>query len=200
MVMVISFERIISFTAALLTLLGLWLGAKQKIAVWPLNIFVSFLNMIVFYKREIYSSFFQSIVDVIYPLYGWYRWKYGSAQGTPLLIITKTGKKQWIFLGIGGVLYMILMALFLKIIGAPKLFLDLCRGALIVIGMWLTANKKLETYLVWVALNVVSILLFIQKQMPSYIGKHSILLIAAFKSYTLWRSQYDKQTEKSLSS
>ena len=70
-------------------------------------------------------------------------------------------------------------------------------NTLSMIGMWMTANKKVESYIVWFFVNVISIYVFFEVKRPFFMAKYIFYLILSVKGYLLWRKQYQEQQESS---
>lgn len=189
-----SLEKLEIFTA-FFSILTFYFGAKQRMATWPISIVISTANLPLYYYRGLYASFLQNIIYIITSLYGWYAWRYGGKNRTVLRSITPTSLNQAILLSIGVSLYVIVMNPILVRLGATLTFLDALRSALTMAGSWLTSHKKLETYVVWFAVNAISIVIFHQKQMYWFKVKYTCLLFFSIYSYYLWYKQYRAQRE-----
>lgn len=188
------YKNYLEIFSTLFSILPLYLGANQYILHWPLSILVSLANLLIYFYKGLYASLFQNILCIMISLYGWYAWHYGGQNRTELTIITRTPLSTAGWLLIAGLLYIVAInAILTHLDGATFRFVDSLRSALTMVGMWLTSHKKLETYLVWFVVNVISIAIFYQKESYFLSMKYLFFLVFSIYSYRLWYHQYSAQ-------
>ena len=95
--------------STLLSLVGIYLGAKQWISTWPLSIVVSFINLWIYYVKGLYGSIITNVLCIAISCYGWYKWRYGGPRKQALVMITRTSQREGIGLLVGLLLYIALI-------------------------------------------------------------------------------------------
>ena len=89
-------------------------------------------------------------------IYGWFRW--GSDSNTRP--VTKIEPKWYLGYGLFGVLVLVMYLLILNIFGVPLNFIDIGLAVFSGIAQLMLDNKKLETWIVWAGVDIVSIPFF----------------------------------------
>jgi nicotinamide mononucleotide transporter len=102
---------------------------------------------------------------------GWYLWLYGGA-GRTVLPITRTPRRQ--ALGVAVAIGVLLAGeyLLLRRIGGSSPFWDALTTAISLGAQWLLNRKHLETFLLWITVDVIYI--------PLYLSKHLYLTSCLF--------------------
>jgi len=71
-------EHWLEVLAALLSIVGVWLTALEKVINWPVNIIGCAIYVYVFLNSKIYLDTGITIFYVVFSIYGWYEWLYGG--------------------------------------------------------------------------------------------------------------------------
>ena len=181
--------------SAIFSMVTFYFGARQKMVTWPISIAISMTNLPIYYFAGLYASFLQNIIYVFVSLYGWYSWRFGGKDRSELKMISTTSLREALCMGVGVILYVVVMNPILIKLGSTITLWDSIRSALTMAGMWVTSHKKIETYLVWFVVNAISIVIFYQKSMYWFMLKYTVFLCLSVYSYFVWLAQYRKQKE-----
>lgn len=183
--------------STIFSIVSFWFGTKQRLVAWPISILISLINMPYYFYKGIYVSVFHNLIYIVISLYGWYTWAYGGKKGKALKEITRISWKECIAFGVSMVLYIALLYPILQYIGARLTFLDIVRNSLTLLGLWATSQKKLETYLIWFTVNVLSVFLFYKTKSYWFMGKYIFYLGLSAYSFYEWYRQYASGKEAS---
>jgi nicotinamide mononucleotide transporter len=171
------------------TLLG-WLTAPltvlQKTTMWPVGLFINFLNLIIYYHLAFYDRIGFSIIMMGINLYGWYSWHYVRDKKTPLSV-TRVSPLLFLVLMVILSLSSMIMSKVLSLMHSAQPRLSAFYFSLSFIAYWLTARKKLESHLFWMAAGIVSIFIFSKTPVPILGFKQTVYFFISIYSYYKWK-------------
>lgn len=171
----IAFELIgypISYVELIGTLFGLisvYLASRANILTWATGIINEVFLFILFFQVQLYADMFLQVYFFIVTIFGWYNWKHKPKQ---ISISTMDFKTKLSFLGVI-ILGTILAGFLIKNIhlylpeyfktAAAFPFLDSFVMILSIIATVLLAQKKIETWYLWILVDIVCVFLFFKK-------------------------------------
>ncbi len=179
----------IEFCAALFSIAGVWLTTKQIIWCWSISLVGLFLYTYIFFCSHIYL---QSILQVFYiamTLYGWYNWSKGGDNESGLKITGIKRKQAFIYFFIWLILSIIFGYIFSHYTRDPLPWADSLTSVCGIITTYLMAKKILENWLIWIANDLVLIVIcFYQKLYISSV-LYIIFIILAIYGYIEWKKE-----------
>ncbi len=199
--------------AAAMGILSVWYAKKENILVFPTGIISTGLYVYLLSQWNLYGDLIINIYYTIMSIYGWYIWS-KVVEGTDkhLAITTTNSKDKLKTLGIFVFtsIFVIVVYRYYKVMpdlsfrdsvhyafakltsGNLKEFreatpyLDTFTTGAAFAAMWLMANKKLENWPVWIAVNLVSVPLYFVKGFGFTGLQYFIFLILAILGYREW--------------
>ena len=180
----------IEIVAALVSIVTFWVGAKQYILTWPTNILLSLLTLPLHYAEKLYDRCLMNVIFIVVAFYGWYRWLYGGEGRTKLKKITKTSPREYRLIALFSLLYTSFLYYILTYLRADFSLLGAIANTLVIVGIWMMAHKKMESYLAWSALNLLSIYIFYQKERYFFTVKYIFLLCFSIKGFYMWKKAH----------
>lgn len=184
----------IEVIGAVAGLIYLYLEIKQNIWLWPLGIVTSAFYVYVFLHSKFYADMGLQVFYLVISFYGWWHWLYGGKTKIKQeLPITRTSLKQWICLTlITIILFGILVFVLKNYTDSPVPYGDSFVTALSITGTWMLAQKLIEHWWIWVVVNLVSLVLFIWKDLyPTSILFFFYFTLAVY-GYYQWRKELVK--------
>jgi nicotinamide mononucleotide transporter len=183
--------------AALLGAVSVWLSVRQNIWSWPTAIVNVVLYAIVFYEAKLYADMGLQVIYAVLSIYGWYEWLYGGAGHTELHV-TRTGPR------LGGLLALVAAAgsallgvVLHRATDAALPFMDSFLSSTSLVAQWMMTKKLLENWLVWIAVDVLYVGMFIFKGLFLTAGLYAVFLALATKGYIDWRRSIAAQAAPS---
>jgi nicotinamide mononucleotide transporter len=159
-------------------LLCVYLTVKQNVLCWSVGILGCIAYFIIFYSSQLYGESFLQIVFIIQSLYGWYYWK----KKEDVLNITTLNTKTFItHIVILLVTYFLLTNL--TILGS----LDTMITLISLLATYYLTKKYLESWMLWITVDVLSVLLLLGRELYISAILYFILLILATSGLLLWR-------------
>lgn len=196
-------EKIVSnwleITAVIFGLLSVIFTVRQNIWCWPTGLVQVALYIIIFYEAKLYSDMILQIIYVVLQIYGWYHWLYG-AKDKANLPVTKSKSTElvsWIMAGlVGMVVWGFLMNRYTDA-AAPYPDAFIVVGSLI--AQWLMARKRLDSWLFWIAVDVVAIAVYGYKALYFTAGLYLVFLGLCVIGLEQWKkSMHTQNVEASV--
>ncbi|WP_373709628.1 nicotinamide riboside transporter PnuC [Kaistella sp.] len=192
----IAFEIIgypISYVELIGTLFGLlsvYFASRANILTWTTGIINELFLFILFFQVHLYADMFLQVFFFLVTLYGWYNWKQKPQQNS----ITSISSKTKIWLASVLIISTIIAGFFIKNIHlylpnyfkirAAFPFIDSFVMVLSIIATVLLAKKKIETWYLWILVDIVCVFLFFKKGIVFLALEYLVFLGLA--TYGLW--------------
>jgi nicotinamide mononucleotide transporter len=168
-------------------LLSVLLTVRQSIWCWPTGIVSVIAYALLFYDIKLYADMLLQVFFLVTSFQGWYLWLHGGA-GRSELAITRLSRAQAIALGVGLVLCAAAIgALFDTYTDAHIPFWDAAASSMSVLAQILLMRKKLENWYLWIMVDVLSIGIYIYKEVYLTAGLYVVFLALAIGGLMAWR-------------
>lgn len=174
--------------AALFGVISVYLSVKQNIWSWPTAIVNVGLYALVFYQARLYADMGLQVVYIVISIYGWYEWLYGGKNKTALQVSRTPRRLAALLIGIGIISTLFLGTTLHRTTDAALPYLDSATTSTSLVAQWMMTRKYLENWLVWVAVDVVYIGMFIYKSLYVTAGLYLVFLILSAMGYRQWRA------------
>lgn len=144
------------------------------------------LTLYIMFRSKLYAEFLLHIYYLVMSIYGWIHWKYGHRdQEQP---VSYSDRKDW-FIIAGIVLsgFTIFYVVLSRWTDSDVPLADALVSAFAWAGMWLMARRKIENWVLLNISNLISIPLFIHKDLALYALLSGFLFIVAIFGYFNWK-------------
>jgi nicotinamide mononucleotide transporter len=171
-------------------IVSVWLSTREHIASWPTAIVNVSLYFIVFGEAKLYADMGLQVFYFVLSWYGWYQWKFGGANRSELPV-GRTARRhvgRLVPLGIAGSLALGLVLA--RTTDAALPWVDSATSVTSLLAQWMMTRKLLENWLVWIAVDVVYVAMFIFKELYLTAGLYAVFLLLAVKGYVDWRRSF----------
>lgn len=178
-----SWLELISF---LLSVVTVWLNIRQLHWAWLFSIASSLMYGVVFYQSALYGDMALQIVFVAVSVQGWIWWLRGIEQcALPVTALTQRGQAA-VFASWG--------LSFVAIAAALRMYTDsdvpysdafLTAGSLV--GQYLLAKKRIENWLIWIAVDVLYVGLYLYKGLQLTAVLYGIFVLMAVQGWKRWK-------------
>ncbi|MCA0375280.1 MAG: nicotinamide riboside transporter PnuC [Gemmatimonadetes bacterium] len=167
--------------------LNVWLVTRESVWAWPLGVLNAVFYMVVFARTGLYSDTGLQGVYFTLSLYGWWHWLRGGTDHAPV-VVTRTTRRTWTWVSAVAVTTWITLALITQRIPGAKLpFLDAALVAISLVAQWMMTRKLLENWLLWIAVDVVYVGVFVSRGLPLTAVLYAVFLGLATLGYVQWR-------------
>ena len=173
--------------AAIVGAISVWLSVRQNILSWPTAIVNVVLYAIVFYEARLYADMGLQVVYAALSIYGWYEWLYGG-EGRTELHVTRTGARLGTLLAVIALSGSAVLGTLLRhTTDAALPYMDSFLSSTSLVAQWMMTRKKLENWLVWIAVDILYVGMFIFKGLYLTAGLYAVFLALAVRGYIDWR-------------
>lgn len=165
-----------------------WLYGKESVWAWPAGIVSTFAFMVIFYQVQLYSDTLLQVVFQVLNVMGWYEWVHGGPDKKVLVIRRGFSLQEFLLLMLsiavlhGGAGYY-----FSNYSQADLPWWDAALLSLSLAAQWLLNLKRLESWLLWIAVDVLSIGVYFYKELYLTAVLYAIFLILAIKGFRDWK-------------
>ncbi|MET0234478.1 MAG: nicotinamide riboside transporter PnuC, partial [Kibdelosporangium sp.] len=143
--------------------LCVWLVARQNVWNWPIGILNNLAFLALFMSSGLYADGWLQAVYMALALYGWWSWSRGGQEHTTLSV-SRTTQPQWLALLVTGVAATSLLTWILVTrTDSTVPFPDAVTTVLSLLATWGQARKKVESWWLWIAADVIYIPLYAYK-------------------------------------
>jgi len=169
-----------------------WLTVRESVWNFPIGMVNVATFAVVFFRARLYADAGLQVVYFALGGIGWYLWLYGGA-GRTVLPITRTPSRR----AAGVAVAMLVMfageyALLRRIGGASPLW-DALTTAISLGAQWLLDRKHVENWILWIAVDVIYVPLYLSKQLYLTSCLYAVFLCMAtlglLRWHAIWRTR-----------
>ena len=183
----------LDITTTLLGLLYILFEYRASVWLWFVGFLMQALGIVLYYQKGLYADCGMEFYYLSMTVYGYWKWVHGSAEKKELPI-TRFPRKliiPWLvlILAIWGIIYWLLITFTNSNVPAADSFTT----ALSIVGIWALAHKYLEQWFIWIAVDVVTCVLYFYKDIPFKAGLYALYVIIAIFGYKKWKRMTDNR-------
>lgn len=204
----------LSWIEAIGTLAGLlciWLASLEKLTNYAFGLINVTLFAVIFFQIQLYASLLLQVFFFVANIYGWYAWSRQTADNQSVLHIRWMSLKKALGCIVLSILAIALMTQYIDTVFGwltrmsvalmqaaglsvvmPVLqpdafpFWDACLLVLSVVAMILMTRKYVENWLLWVVINIISVMIFARQGVYAMSLEYVILTLIALNGCWLW--------------
>ncbi|SHL75244.1 nicotinamide riboside transporter PnuC [Flavobacterium saccharophilum] len=181
-------DTTIELFGAIFGFLSVYFTIKQNIWCWYFGLLQVTLYCFVFYTSKLYSDMILHIIYIFLQVFGWYNWKYGGSNKSTLRVTLLTNTTFWIGLTV-------IATLFTGYIMQTKTdasypYEDAFIMIASLVAQYLMIKKVLESWLFWIIVDVVAIIIYAYKDLYFTTALYVLFLVMAIIGYLEWKKAY----------
>lgn len=157
---------------------------------WPLAALSSLMYFALFWRSKLYGDASLQIFFAVVAGWGWFQWLRGARpDGTALKVARLSTRGVWLTLAACAILWP-LTGLFLRTYTDTDVpWWDAFPTAVSLVGQYLLGRKYVENWLVWIAVNTVSVGLFAYKGLWLTLGLYTVFIALSVVGWRAWRAR-----------
>ena len=184
----------LDITTTLLGLLYILFEYRASVWLWFVGFLMQALGIVLYYQKGLYADCGMEFYYLSMTVYGYWKWVHGSAKKKELPI-TRFPRRliiPWlaIILAIWGIIYWLLITFTNSNVPAADSFTT----ALSIVGIWALAHKYLEQWFIWIAVDVVTCILYFYKDIPFKGSLYALYVVIAIFGYKKWKRMTDNRS------
>ncbi|MCR5536125.1 MAG: nicotinamide riboside transporter PnuC [Succinivibrio sp.] len=178
----------LELVTTVLGIIYLYLEYRASIYLWLLGIIMPALDIYLFATHGMYAYACISGVFVLTAVYGVLCWKLGLPQGEERPIVHLTLRKLMVYLLLMVLLWWLCAFVLRHYTDSEVPWLDSFTTAASLVGILALAAKYAEQWLVWLIVDVVSVVLFVQQSLYFRAVLYAVFALVAIQGYRKWSS------------
>lgn len=194
----------LDITTTVLGLLYILLEVKASIWMWFVGFLMQSLGIVLYYQKGLYADCGMEFYYLAMTIYGFVTWKFGKKlfkkkalketepkTELPITHFPEDKILPW-FLGIVA-LWLSIYLLLIIFTNSTVPIADSFTTALSVVGIWALAHKYLEQWYIWIAVDVVTCVLYFHKDIPFKASLYALYVVIAIFGVIRWKKQMQTQ-------
>ena len=181
----------LDITTTIFGLAYILLEYRASIWMWAVGAVMQVLGIVLYYQKGLYADCGMEFYYLAMTAYGFWCWTRknqsspATHQATPITHIPLRTALGWgtIFL----VLWFAIWWLLSNLTDSTVPVADAFTTALSLVGIWALAHKYLEQWFVWIAVDIVTCVLYFHKDIPFKASLYGLYVIIAVFGYRKWR-------------
>ncbi len=183
----------LDITTTILGLLYILFEYRASVWLWFVGFLMQTLGIVLYYEKGLYADCGMEFYYLSMTVYGYWKWVRGAAN-KQALPITRFPRKliiPWcaLMLALWGIIYWLLVTF----TNSNVPMADSFTTALSIVGIWALAHKYLEQWFIWIAVDIVTCVLYFYKDIPFKGGLYALYVIIAIFGYRKWKQMIDNR-------
>ncbi|MEO6719932.1 MAG: nicotinamide riboside transporter PnuC [Ferruginibacter sp.] len=184
----------LEYIAVFAGIASVWFSRKENIWVYPTGLINTIFYIYLSFEGGLFGEASVNFYYTVMSIYGWVLWAKKDAAHRPVLHITSSTKKEWLyqlffFAAFYIVIFFALQYLQKNFAPGAIPWADAFASASAYTGMWLMTKKKVESWYWWIATNIASIPLYFVKDYVFTSVFYVVLLVMAVFGLKEWKKR-----------
>ena len=178
--------QIVGFT---LGLLYLWLEYRANIYLWLVGLVMPVVHGTLYFQTGLYADFGMNVYYFLASVYGWLVWRTApkTEKGGG---ISRTPARRWPMIAAAyAAIHLFIYWVLVTFTNSTVPFWDAMTTAGSIVAMWMLSRKYVEQWLVWLAVDLVTVGLYLYKGIPLTAGLYALYSALAVAGYLRWKAK-----------
>ena len=198
-------EHWLDITTTILGLAYFLLEYRASVWMWAVGFAMQSLGIVLYYQKGLYADCGMEFYYLAVTVYGWWRWitptrpprgeasmsssegDRGNAVGITSLLKKASPRGGLVGVIIIATIWAFIYWLLVTFTNSTVPVADSFTTALSIVGIWALAHKYLEQWFIWIAVDVVTSVLYFYKDIPFKASLYALYVIIAIFGYLKWR-------------
>ena len=189
-----DWKLLLQIVGVALGLLYLRLEYRADIRLWIVGLAMPVVHGVLYYRAGLYADCSMQVYYVLAGIYGWIVWRNAPKKQTSAAAVAHTPGK-WVpalvvaYAALHGAIYGVLV----RFTDSAVPFWDSFTTALCIVAYWMLSRKWAEQWLVWLAVDLTTVGLYLYKGIPITAGLYVLYSVLAVAGYLRWRRMAAKE-------
>lgn len=192
----------LEFAGTSASLIYLYYSIREKVWLWPWGLLASVISSLIFFQAALYADMGLQAYYIFISCYGWWYWVNGRSKSQIEVPIKLLNTRLIFKLSIVGVLlFLAILLALLKVPGIIEIassdmpYWDAFTTAASIVATWMLARKYLHHWLLWIVIDLVSMVMYAYKGLYFYSFLFIVYTIGAVIGYLKWKQILHKDVE-----
>ena len=177
----------LEIAAVLVSFTGIWLTAKRRMLCWPVNLMACALYFKLFLDVRLYADMVLQALFGIGIVYGWVNWARGREDAGVVVVEPLRVAQAVAGLAAGAAGALAIGWFTSHHTDAALPWLDATLSSFSLVAQYWTARRHRESWLLWIAVDVVYVGLFVAKGLLPTAGLYAVMIGLAAVGYRGWQ-------------
>jgi nicotinamide mononucleotide transporter len=168
-------------------ILSVWLSTREHLWSWPTALVNVSLYFVVFARAKLYADMGLQVVYFVLSLYGWYQWRFGGARRSTLHVSRLSRRTAWTLVALVVLCTTLLATILSRLTDAALPWVDSFTTSTSLAAQWMMTRKILENWVVWAAVDVVYVGMFLVKSLHLTAALYAGFFVLALLGHRSWR-------------
>ena len=186
----------LDITTTILGLLYIWLEYRASLWMWGAGFLMQALGIVLYYEKGLYADCGMEFYYLSMTIYGAWRWMHGISKkkALPIRHFPTRLILPWtlVICSVWALIYWLLITF----TNSNVPLADSFTTALSIIGIWALAHKYLEQWFIWIAVDIVTSILYFYKDIPFKASLYALYVIIAILGYFKWKRMMNEGRNK----
>ncbi len=186
---------LLELLAVLTGLAAVWLAARSNILTWLFALVNAILFFVLFYQVNLYSAMALQVFFFCNALYGWYNWRRSESDDkTPVTMLIHKQRVIWLAVVLLGAIALgtVMSRIHIWLPDffperATFVYTDAMIAVMSIVASLLLAKLKLENWILWILINLMSVVMYAMKGVMFVSLQYVIFLFMASYGLIEWR-------------
>lgn len=197
----------IEFIGTLLGLASVWFASKANIFTWPTGLLNAIAFFVIFYQVQLYADMLLQVFFFSACIYGWFTWQNKEDINAEKISVLKLNQRIIWVLVVGLMIITLgyfnanIHEFFPSIFKQPAAYpyWDAFTTSFSIAAMILMAQRKIESWIFWILVDIVAIVLYFLKDIKFISLEFVIFLILSIIGFNEWQKHYKDNRELEIS-
>ncbi len=180
----------IELFAAIFGIISIYFVIKEKVIAFPIGIISVAIYVYIFFDVKLYADMFLQIMFIIFQFYSWYKWLYGGENKSKEKISKCSQKTNLVLIASTIITTFIFNFILQKYTDASIPLVDSLQTSMSLSAQYMTAKKYIENWFWWCVINIISIGMYVYKELYFTSVLFFVYLILAILGYVSWKKKY----------
>lgn len=178
--------------------LCVWLVARQRVWNWPLGLLNNVFWSLLFWRAKLYADSLLQGVFFVLGVYGWWVWVFGGGLSRNSLPVRTTTRAEWWWLSVAALLGTVgATRVLAAYTDSPVPLWDAAVLTLSLVATYGQAQKLLESWWVWIAVDVISVPLYVARKLYPTAALYGVFLGMCAVGLLQWQRALRSETDTS---
>lgn len=183
---------IIEYIGVITGVIYLVLEFMQRPSMWIVSIINATTYILVYAYAKIYADMAFYVYNVGISCYGWFLWRKsldGNKRSNRIEYCNVTAPIVMRLILIVLILFVLITLILKHLTDSPSPYLDALTTAISIVASWMTARRFLEHWIAWTIVNIISVPLYIVRDILPTAGLFTLYAVVSILGYLWWRKK-----------
>jgi nicotinamide mononucleotide transporter len=182
-------KLILQIVGVALGLTYLYLEYKANIWLWVVGLIMPIVHGTLYYRSGLYADFSMQLYYIAAGVYGLLAWSRKPKYSGQLKIAFTPIRVVPLIIVMYAVAHVAIYWVLVRFTDSTVPFWDSLSTALCIVAYWMLSRKYVEQWLVWLVVDVITVGLYIYKDIPITASLYVLYSALAIAGYMRWRKE-----------